>query len=260
MSGRDPIQALMKKAGVKAQDGELTRHPAKAALAAEKFHIAAERLEAGDIIAAGVAASQAQALLEVLHALLLQDRHEVLRDPKCGGKRQAEELWQSLLNPSEGVAKRLATHYRESRLNYIATTPPYVAPPPQPKPKVERDGTRYITVFEANAPEAAEQYGLPTHLEFKHGVSRTRGYMLSVHDAVGRKLRREWPGDWSVNVIWRNLPGAGEWAPRYTGLEFSKNSYDGERHEQFRVGYRIVSTTHNDGQEAIDKRDAVKKR
>jgi hypothetical protein len=262
-SDKNELAALAAAAGKSAKKAtkELTRHPDKAAVVAAKFRAAAEYLDAGDVLAATDEANTAMVLLEIIQALLYQDRIEQLRDPKCGPKRQAEGCWRATLKPSTTEAQRLATHFREHRLHYIPTTPPYEPPAPAPKVREKVDGTRYLTVFEAVSPQEAEKHALPVHLEFKHGVNKFRGFMMSVADAVNRKTRGKWPGDWSVTTTWEALSKVESFGGlRYTWVNFSKNEYDGKNFHQFHLRYRIVSTTHEGGQEDLKKRDGKVKK
>lgn len=250
MSGRDPIQALMKRAGIESKNAP-TRHPEKALIVAERFHKVAELLETGDVIAAGVAASQAQALFEVVHAMWKQDRHEELLDPSCKAKRHALEVWDTLLNPDEHSASKLATHYRENRLNWFDTRPPYKAPPKPPKAPI--DASRFVSTFVANDVEAAEKYGLPTHIEFKHGVS-AGDFPYSVKCAVERKFKAATPEGWRFTVWAYEPTKASHFGPNFPTFEFNKSEEVKGRYVQHTVGYRIQHTTHS-YQERIDARD-----
>jgi hypothetical protein len=255
MSGRDPVQALMKRARLSTKKAfEPTKHPEKAVIAAEQFHRVAELLETGDVVAAGLAASQAQALFEVLHALWKQDRHEELHDPQCGPKMEAERVWKELVRPDKAMAEKIATHYREHRLTWISTEPPYKAPPPAPKPP--RDGARYVSVFVALDADAAKQHGLPDRWEFKHGV--TLHYDYAVRTAIERKLK-DHPDGWRVHTFTEAECKGAMWAfPRFQMMRSQRvkgKEFNFEHHE---VGYRLLHTTHAKFQELVDERDGKK--
>lgn len=255
MSGRDPIQALMKRAGLNSKKTFApTNHPEKATFAAEKFNRVAELLESGDVTSAGVAASQAQALLEVLQALGKQDQVEELRDPKCDAKQDAQRKWDALIEPNEREAHRLATHYREHPFNFFSTMAPYKAPPPPPKEP--RDGTRYLAVLEATDPAVAEKLGLPARFEFKHGVGR-RGFSLSLYDAINRKMKPGAPraDGWSLSAMWRPR-SENDPTSYWTSIRAVKHE-SGKRggfrtHE---VNYHLIHSTHPRGVEKLEERD-----
>lgn len=264
MSARDPISALMRRAGVRTKN-ELTEHPEKATVVAERFNHVAELLNSGDVVAATVAACQAQALLEVLDALGKQDKIDELRDPKGRARLDTLDKWNTVLKPSAREALSLTTHFREHRYNRFDTRPPYKAPPPAPKPPRDpNSGLRYVSVFEAHDPDAAEKHGLAIRLEFKHGVG-LRGYMLSVHDAVERKLKSNWSG-WMVGLSWKLAKGQPHWGLRVTALELRKTEFLNHEYLQHEVGYHLISSTHADGQGQIDealgkaKRPAAKRK
>lgn len=259
MSGRDPIQALMKKAGIdKMEAAEMTQHPEKAVILAAKFNYVVTLLEQGTVLPAMVAAHQAQALLEVLHALWKQDKHAELRDPKCKAKRSAQEIWDNLLNPDEATAAAMATHFRENRLNWFDTTPPYKAPPEPPKAPV--DATRYTSTFVANDVEAAEKLGLPTHFVFKHGVASVNGnhahYPYSMLRAIERKFKHRY-GDWNVAARAYSKSNGSAHFGGSNLPEFELTKHEGGNRKPYvfhEVGYRLQHTTH-EYQEWIEERD-----